>query len=75
MKRSHQESPIIRTHKRKSNMKKTYIAPKTLSVKVETLNPIAASGVTVNFAPTTEGDYNGEFYSKKHYDVWADDEE
>lgn len=56
-------------------MKKTYIAPKTLSVKVETLNPIAASGVTVDFAPTTEGDYKGEFYSKKHYDVWADEEE
>ena len=55
-------------------MKKTYIAPKTLSVKVETLNPIAASGNTVVFTPAT-GEYDGEFYSKKHYDVWADDEE
>lgn len=56
-------------------MKKTYIAPKTLSVKVETLNPIAASGtVTVDF-DTTGSNYEGEFYSKKHYDVWADDEE
>ena len=57
-------------------MKKTYIAPKTLSVKVETLNPIAASvgTSTVVFKPTT-GEYGGEFYSKKHYDVWADEEE
>lgn len=55
-------------------MKKTYIAPKTLSVKVETLNPIAASEQYVRF-DTTGTDYSGEFYSKKHYDVWADDEE
>lgn len=55
-------------------MKKTYIAPKTLSVKVETLNPIAASVQSVQF-DTTGRDYDGEFYSKKHYDVWADDEE
>lgn len=55
-------------------MKKTYIAPKTLSVKVETLNPIAASEGTVVFTPVT-GEYDKEFYSKKHYDVWADDEE
>ena len=48
-------------------MKKTYIAPKTL-------NPIAASGNTVVFTPTT-GEYDREFYSKKHYDVWADEEE
>lgn len=56
-------------------MKKTYIAPKTLSVKVEALNPIAASVqyVDVNFDNTSE--YGGEFYSKKHYDVWADEEE
>ena len=74
LKRSYQENSIIRTHKRKSNMKKTYIAPKMLSVKVETLNPIAASGNTVVFTPAT-GEYDGEFYSKKHYDVWADEEE
>lgn len=54
-------------------MKKTYIAPKTLSVKVEALNPIAASVQSVKI--DTTGEYDGEFYSKKHYDVWADDEE
>ncbi len=56
-------------------MKKTYIAPKTLSVKVETLNPIAASVQYENVKFDTTGEYNGEFYSKKHYDVWADEEE
>ena len=56
-------------------MKKTYIAPKTLSVKVETLNPIAASEQYVDVKIDKTGEYGGEFYSKKHYDVWADDEE
>lgn len=55
-------------------MKKTYIAPKTLSVKVETLNPIAASVQNIKI-DNSGPDYGGEFYSKKHYDVWADDEE
>lgn len=55
--------------------KKEYIAPHIQLLHAETMaNIAAASEQTVEIVDdTTEGTYGGEFYSKKHYDVWEED--
>ena len=55
--------------------KKEYIAPHIQLLHAETMAHIAAaSEQTVTIVnDSTEGTYNGAFYSKKHYDVWEED--
>ena len=55
--------------------KKEYIAPHIQLLHAETMAHIAAaSEQTVDIVvDSTEGTYNGAFYSKKHYDVWEED--
>lgn len=55
--------------------KKEYIAPHIQLLHAETMAHIAAaSEQTVEIVDdSTEGTYGGEFYSKKHYDVWEED--
>ena len=55
--------------------KKEYIAPHIQLLHAETMANIAgASEQTVDIVDdSTEGTYNGAFYSKKHYDVWEED--
>ena len=54
--------------------KKEYSAPRILVLGVETAAPMAASVTTISIS-NGSGDYTGDFYSKKHYDVWEDDEQ
>lgn len=58
-------------------MKKNYIAPATLVQSVDMDNLLAASfgdGTdVVNNKPTIDNEANQ--FSKKHYNVWGDDEE
>lgn len=52
--------------------KKEYIAPHIQSLHAETMAHIAAaSEQTVEIID--DSTYEGEFYSKKHYDVWEED--
>lgn len=55
--------------------KKVYIAPHIQLLHAETMAHIAAaSEQTVEIVgDSTEGTYDGAFYSKKHYDVWEED--
>lgn len=55
--------------------KKEYIAPHIQLLLAETMaNIAAASEQTVKIVDdSTEGTYDGAFYSKKHYDVWEED--
>lgn len=55
--------------------KKEYIAPHIQLLHAETMANIAAASeqpVTI-VDDTTQGTYDGVFYSKKHYDVWEED--
>lgn len=54
--------------------KKEYIAPHIQLLHAETMaNIAAASKQTVDIVDdSTEGTYDGAFYSKKHYDVWEE---
>ena len=55
--------------------KRIYCPPHIQLLHAETMAHIAAaSEQTVDIVDdSTEGTYNGAFYSKKHYDVWEED--
>lgn len=57
--------------------KKEYIAPHIQLLHAETMAHIAAASEQtvgiVDESTTGYEDYKGEFYSKKHYDVWEED--
>lgn len=54
--------------------KKEYIAPHIQLLHAETMENIAAaSEQTVDVDIVDDSTYGGEFYSKKHYDVWEED--
>ena len=58
-------------------MKKNYIAPATLVQSVDMDNLLAASfgnGSSVTSGTPTKDNTDNQF-SKKHYNVWGDDEE
>ena len=57
-------------------MKKTYISPLAATLTMETNSMIAASQFTTGGGGTqtitpTESEYDGEFTSRRHYDVWG----
>lgn len=53
-------------------MKKEYTAPRIIMIDAEPQMAIAASVQQIQFADDSEDDFQGDFFSKKHYDVWED---
>ena len=53
--------------------KKEYIAPHIQLLHAETMAHIAAASEQTVEIVDDSTTYGGEFYSKKHYDVWEED--